>query len=138
VPFASRSERADHGAFALPDNAHVRVGTASLPVAFPAVDGVEATFAALVSQGPWTHVQGDFRTPRDADPPVSCWLLDDRGQWHIARNGAGAGIYHPSQTIWHALHLLPGIDYRATAVDIIITGPTTHAQATMPVTWQLL
>lgn len=78
------------------------------------------------------------RTPFPRTAGQYSWTaLDDRGRWHVARqvNAPIGGISGHGYT---DIALIPPLHPAATRLDVILTGPTTQAGATIPLNWQPL
>ncbi|HEV3288348.1 MAG TPA: hypothetical protein VG123_05090, partial [Streptosporangiaceae bacterium] len=78
------------------------------------------------------------RTPFPRTAGQYSWTaLDDAGRWHVARqvNAPIGGISGHGYT---DIALIPPLHPAATSLDVILTGPTTRASATLPLNWQPL
>jgi hypothetical protein len=102
-----------------------------------AVTGLYSTQHAVILRAlawGWHATRTPF--PRTAEP-YSWTALDDGGRWHIARqvNAPIGGISGHGYT---DIALIPPLHPAATSLDVILTGPTTQASATIPLNWQPL
>ena len=138
LPPAWDSALAGHGRH---DGRH---GLAPAAAVLPETDGARFAITGLYSTQHavilralawgWHATRTPF--PRTA-APYSWTALDDGGRWHIARqvNAPIGGIGGHGYT---DIALIPPLHPAATSLDIILTGPTAQASATIPLNWQPL
>ena len=102
-----------------------------------AITGLYSTEHAVILRAlawGWHATRTPF--PRAAER-YSWSALDDGGRWHVARqvNAPIGGISGHGYT---DIALIPPLHPAATSIDVILTGPTARASATIPLTWQPL
>jgi hypothetical protein len=102
-----------------------------------AITGLHSTGQAVILRAlAWGWVPARTRFPRTGQR-YSWTALDDAGRWHIARQTGGpiGGMDGHGLT---DIALIPPLHPAATSLDIILTGPTTQANATVTLHWQPL
>lgn len=113
---------------------HPPPAVARLAIAVPAVDGARIALTALVSRGKMTELYGSFGTNMDDQPLGSCWVRDDSGQWHAALPGGWSKSSMRGAAMTSAA-LVPPVPPSARSAEIVISGATTQARATVPLAW---
>jgi len=121
---------------------------APLACVLPDVDGARLALAGLSTAAGESHLHvissGLPRLTRryqwDWTPGLSWWLRDSAGNWHVAMadepripdDGMRAYTLDDGmQAFW--LRLTPSLATVPDAAEIVVTGPATHARATVPV-----
>ncbi len=125
-----------------PDTAPVRDGYAAAAAALPERDGIGLAVAGLHnSEGnTWLHVLTRGRTPENLpgllglrrDFPLSVWLRDSGGRWHVAQ-----------PTGWHRtncegpvrLRLMPPLPRSTAWVEVLTAGQSGEVRARLPLSW---
>jgi hypothetical protein len=111
----------------------------------PELDGTSVTILGL-HQGTFdtmvlhTLVSGvtmedDWKYARVVRPLPGLWIHDDTGRWHATQTH---GISHPvvngEVVLW--LRIWPPLDRSTTWIDVVATGQSAEAQATLPLHWK--
>ena len=125
-----------------PDTAPVRDGFAAVAAALPELDGIRLALVGLHNtQGTSTlHVlaRGVRREERagphgvNLDFPLSLWLRDSGGRWHVARP-AGWDPAGPEHAI--ELVLVPPLPRSTAWVEVRASGRSGVARARLPLRW---
>jgi hypothetical protein len=115
------------------DTLHGPPAVARLAMALPEIDGARVALTALVSRGKMTELYGSFGTNADESGLGSCWVRDDSGQWHAALPGNWTS--DGRVTIMTHATLVPPVPPSARSAEVVITGATTQARATVPLAW---
>ncbi len=112
---------------------------APLACVLPDVDGARFVLAGLNTAAGESHLHvigsgmprlaGRFQW--DWTPGFSWWLKDTAGNWHVAMAGEPCTLEHGMQAFW--LRLTPPLATVPDAAEIVVTGPTTQARATVTV-----
>lgn len=119
-----------------------RHGLAPAAAVLPETDGARFAITGLYSTRHavilralawgWHATRTPF--PRTAGP-YSWTALDDRGRWHLARQ-VNAPIGGTGGHGYTDIALIPPLHPASTSLDVILTGPTARASATIPLNWQ--
>jgi hypothetical protein len=126
-----------------PDPAQMRDGYAALAAALPGLDGLRLTLLGLEhSEGSsFVHalVQGQTPDPQpgpldvDLNLPLSVWLRDSGGRWHLGRpdrwNRGGR-----ESTV--RLRLVPSLTRPADWVEVLAGGRSAEVRASLPLRWR--
>jgi hypothetical protein len=125
------------------DNSHLQDGPRGVTAAaavLPELDGARFVLAGLRSDQAgaeifalvWGNHQM-FSLPRY--PGISPWswsARDDQGRWHVVRSSYSGSDDHAEVQ----LHLKPPLHPRATSLEVILSGPSGQATATLPLDWR--
>ncbi len=120
-------------------------GSWAAPVAeLPELDGTRVTILGL-HHGEFhtilhTLVSGvtledDWKYSRVVRPLPVLWIQDNSGRWHTTQT---EGISHPvvngKVVLW--LRIRPPLDRSTTWIDVVATGQSAEARATLPLRWK--
>jgi hypothetical protein len=123
-------------------------GSWAAPVAeLPELDGTRITIFGL-EHGAFGHtmilhalvsgvtMEDDWKYARVVRPLPVFWIQDDSGRWHTTETH---GIAHPvvngEVVLW--LRIWPPLDRSTTWIDVVATGQSAEARATLPLRWKL-
>jgi hypothetical protein len=125
-----------------PDTAQVRDGFAAVTAALPELDGIRLAMVGLHNtQGATVlHVlaRGVRRQERlgphgiNLDFPLSFWLRDDGGRWHVA-HPVGWHPADPEHSI--GLVLVPPLPRSTAWVEVLAGGRSGEVRARLPLRW---
>jgi hypothetical protein len=131
-----------------PDLVPLLEGYAAMTAALPELDGIQLTLLGLhhTEGGSSLHVlvRGElteaYLGPFGVDPtfPLSVWLRDSGGRWHVARP---AERHHgvpkdPREGEWTMrLQLVPPLTRATPWAEVLAGGQTTEVRATVPLRW---
>ncbi|MGD0244294.1 MAG: hypothetical protein ABSB59_28780 [Streptosporangiaceae bacterium] len=131
-----------------PDPVPLLEGYAAMTAALPELDGIQLTLLGLhhTEGGSSLHVlvRGElteaYLGPFGVDPtfPLSIWLRDSGGRWHVARP---AERHHgvpkdPREGEWTMrLQLVPPLTRATPWAEVQAGGQTTEVRATVPLRW---
>jgi hypothetical protein len=125
-----------------PDTAPARDGFAAAAAALPELDGVRLVLLGLhnCDGGTWVNAlaHGDLaRRPHlpvglDMVFPLSIWIRDDAGRWHVARP---AGWFDEGGEAALTLRLTPPLTRPTASIEVLATGQSAEVRVTVPLSW---
>jgi hypothetical protein len=129
-----------------PEPALGRDGCAAAAVAFPELDEIGLTILGLHNFDggtvPYGHASGmtpggPYRPPgMELDFPLRIWVRDSGGRWHATRAATRGWSAEDDSDMTMRLEVVPPLS-RATAwIEVLATGRSAEARATLPLRWQ--
>jgi hypothetical protein len=116
-----------------------RDGCAAVAAALPDLDGIRLSILGLTSSADGTilhtYASGPMRSAYYGSPErnlaPAIWIHDSRGDWHATR----VTRYHEGD-ITMRLQMLPPLSHNIAWIEVIVTGHSAEARATLPLRWQ--
>ncbi len=116
-----------------------RDGCAGVGAALPGLDGIRLSILGLTSSADGTilhtYASGPMRSAYYGSPErnlaPAIWIRDSRGGWHATR----VSRYHEGD-ITMRLQVLPPLSHDTAWIEVIVTGHSAEARATLPLRWQ--
>ena len=130
-----------------PDQALGRDGCAAAAAALPELDGIRLAILGLHNADGRTVLYGHASGmtppgpggPPDAetetDFPLRIWVRDSRGQWHATRATARRWSAEDDREMTLRLEVVPPLSRATTWIEILATGQSAQARATLPLHW---
>lgn len=125
-----------------PDAAPAGDGYAAVAAALPEFDGLQLILLGLhnCDGDTWMNTLTYGRLPReqpgplrlDMAFPLSIWVRDDAGRWHIARP---AGWYDAGGEAVLTLRLVPPLARACDRIEVRAAGRSAEVRATVPLRW---
>jgi hypothetical protein len=125
-----------------PDTAPARDGFAAAAAALPELDGIRLVLLGLhnCDGGTWVNAlaHGDLQRGLsglhglDVAFPLSIWIQDDAGRWHVARP---LGWFDEAGEAVVTLRLTPPLTRASAAIEVLATGQSAEVRATVPLRW---
>ena len=126
-----------------PGTVLARDGFAAVATALPELDGLRLVLLGLhnCDGGTWMHALAFGQLPRhqpgplrlEAAFPLSLWVRDDAGRWHVARpvgwHDGGGGEADLT------LRLLPPLTRSSDWIEVRSAGQSADVRATVPLCW---
>ena len=128
-----------------PDVAPVRDGYAAAAAALPELDGIRLVLLGVLNtEGSSSlHVLAQGMTAEghpgplgiDLDFPLSIWLRDSGGRWHVARPAGWhrAGLGNGERVV--RLRLVPPLTRSTPWVEVLAGGRSAEVRTTLPLRW---
>ena len=98
--------------------------------ALTAIGAIEDATAHSVLTGFTSALAVRSRVPPLNQIPISWWARDSAGRWHVARQ-VWSGQHQNGAVL--DITLIPPLHPAATSLEIIVTGPSERATATVPI-----
>jgi hypothetical protein len=125
-----------------PDAAPARDGFAAAAAALPELDGIRLVLLGLhnCDGGTWVNALAHGYLERrlsglhglDVAFPLSIWIQDDAGRWHVARP---LGWFDEAGEAVVTLRLTPPLTRAPAAIEVLATGQSAEVRATVPLRW---
>ncbi len=125
-----------------PDTAPARDSFAAAAAALPELDGVRLVLLGLhnCDGGTWVNALAHGRLARqqhgphglDMAFPLSIWVRDDTGRWHVARP---AGWSDQDGEAALTLRLTPPLTRSPAWIEVLAAGQSAEVHATVPLCW---
>ena len=125
-----------------PDTARAGDGFAGVAAALPELDGVRLVLLGLhnCDGGTWVDalalggLPGQQHGPPGVDMafPLSVWVRDDAGRWHVARPSVW---FDPGGEAALTLRLTPPLTRSSTWIEVLAAGRSAEVRATLPLCW---
>jgi hypothetical protein len=125
-----------------PDTAPARDGFAAAAAALPELDGIRLVLLGLYNcdGGTWVNalahgqLAGRQHGPYGLDLafPLSIWIRDDAGRWHVARP---AGWFDEGGEAAVTLRLTPPLTRSPAWIEVLAAGQSAEVRATVPLCW---
>jgi hypothetical protein len=125
-----------------PDIAPARDGFAAAAAALPELDGIRLVLLGLhnCDGGTWVnalalgHLGRLRQGPHGLDMafPLSVWIRDDAGRWHVARP---AGWFDQDGEAALTLRLTPPLTRSPAWIEVLAAGQSAEVRATVPLGW---
>jgi hypothetical protein len=125
-----------------PDIAPARDGFAAMAAALPELDGIRLVLLGLHNCDGSTWVNalalGQLSGPQhgllglDMAIPLSIWVRDDAGRWHVARP---AGWFDEDGEAALTLRLTPPLTRCPAWIEVLAAGESAEVRATVPLGW---
>jgi hypothetical protein len=125
-----------------PDIAPARDGFAAMAAALPELDGIRLVLLGLHNCDGSTWVNalalGQLSGPQhgplglDMAIPLSIWVRDDAGRWHVARP---AGWFDEDGEAALTLRLTPPLIRCPAWIEVLAAGQSAEVRATVPLCW---
>jgi hypothetical protein len=125
-----------------PDTAPARDGFAAAAAALPELDGIRLVLLGLhnCDGGTWVNGVALGRLARqqhgphglDMAFPLSIWIRDDAGRWHVARP---AGWFDEDGEAALTLRLTPPLTRSPAWIEVLAAGQSAEVRATVPLSW---
>jgi hypothetical protein len=125
-----------------PDTAPARDGFAAAAAALPELDGIRLVLLGLhnCDGGTWVnglahgHLARQQHGPHGLDMafPLSIWIRDDAGRWHVARP---AGWFDQDGEAALTLRLTPPLTRSPAWIEVLAAGQSAEVRATVPLSW---
>jgi hypothetical protein len=125
-----------------PDTAPARDGFAAAAAALPELDGIRLVLLGLHNCDGSTWVNalahgrraGQQHGPHGLDIafPLSIWIRDDAGRWHVART---AGWFDEGGEATVTLRLTPPLTRAPAWIEVLAAGQSAEVRATVPLCW---
>ena len=114
-------------------------GCAAAAAALPDLDGIRLSVLGLASSDDGTilhaYAGGMMRSayygPPEHNLAPAIWIRDSRGRWHATR----VTSYHEGDVTMR-LQIVPPLSHRTAQLEVILTGHSAEARATLPLPWQ--
>ncbi len=119
--------------------AQERDGCAAVAAALPDLDGIRLSILGLTSSADGmilhTYASGPMRSAYYGSPESNLapaiWIHDTHGDWHATR----VTRYHEGD-ITMRLQVIPPLSHDLAWIEVIVTGHSAEARATLPLRWQ--
>jgi hypothetical protein len=128
-----------------PDTARAGDGFAGVAAALPELDGVRLVLLGLhnCDGGTWVDALAQGRLPGRQDGPLgldlafplSVWVRDDAGRWHVARP---SGWSDGGGEVALTLRLTPPLTRSSAWIEVLAVGQSAEVRATVPLGWGYL
>jgi hypothetical protein len=125
-----------------PDIAPARDGFAAAAAALPELDGIRLVLLGLhnCDGSTWVNALAHGHLARrqhglhglDMAFPLSIWIRDDAGRWHVARP---ASWFDENGEAVVTLRLTPPLTRSAASIEVLATGQSAEVRATVPLSW---
>jgi hypothetical protein len=125
-----------------PGTAPARDGFAAAAAALPELDGIRLVLLGLhnCDGGTWVNALAHGRLARrqhgphglDIAFPLSIWIRDDAGRWHVARP---AGWFDEGDEATVTLRLTPPLTRAPARIEVLAAGQSAEVRATVPLCW---
>jgi hypothetical protein len=125
-----------------PDTARAGDGFAAVAAALPELDGVRLVLLGLhnCDGGTWVDALALGRLPGqqhgplglDMAFPLSVWIRDDAGRWHVARP---SGWFDGGGEAALTLRLTPPLTRSPAWIEVVAAGQSAEVRATVPLGW---
>jgi hypothetical protein len=125
-----------------PESALARDGFAAAAAALPELDGIRLVLLGLhnCDGGTWVNALAHgSRARRQYGPhgldltfPLSIWVRDDAGRWHIAR---AASWFDEGDEANVMLRLTPPLTRSPAAIEVLAAGQSAEVRADVPLSW---
>jgi hypothetical protein len=125
-----------------PETAAAGDGFAGVAAALPELEGIRLVLLGLhnCDGGTWMDALALGQVPGlqhralglDLAFPLSVWVRDGAGRWHIARP---AGWYHEEGEAALTLRLTPPLTRSCAWLEVLATGRSAEVRATVPLCW---
>jgi len=125
-----------------PDTAPAGDGFAAVAAALPELDGIRLVLLGLhncdgdtwmnaLTLGSWVDRPVNHG-PLEATFPLSIWVRDSTGRWHVARS---TGWHREPGETSFTMRLTPPLTRSCTWIEVRATGPSAEVRATVPLCW---
>lgn len=116
-----------------------RDGCAAVAAALPGLDGIRLSILGLTSSDDGTVVhtyasgpmRGAYYGSPERNLAPAIWIRDSHGDWHATRV-----TRHHEGDITMRLQVLPPLGRDSAWIEVIVTGHSAEARATLPLGWQ--
>jgi len=125
-----------------PDTARAGDGFAGVAAALPELDGVRLVLLGLhnCDGGTWVDalalggLPGQQHGPPGVDMafPLSVWVRDDAGRWHVARPSVW---FDPGGEAALTLRLTPPLTRSPAWIEVLAAGQSAEVRVTLPLCW---
>jgi len=125
-----------------PGSAPAGDGFAAVAAALPELDGVRLVLLGLhnCDGGTWVNALALGQLPAqrhgplglDMAFPLSVWVRDDAGRWHVARP---SGWFDEGGEAALTLRLTPPLTRSSAWIEVLATGQSAEVRATVPLCW---
>jgi hypothetical protein len=125
-----------------PDTAPAGDGFAAAAAALPELDGIRLVLLGLhnCDGRTWMNALASGQMPRqqhgplglDMTFPLSIWLRDDAGRWHVARP---SGWFVEGGEVTFTLRLTPPLTRCPAWIEVLVAGQSAEVRATVPLGW---
>jgi hypothetical protein len=129
-----------------PEQALGRDGCAAAAVALPELDGIRLAILGLHNFDGRTvlygHASGMTPGGRDGPPdvesdfPLRIWIRDCAGRWHATRATRRGWSAEDGSEMTMRLEVVPPLSRATTWIEVLATGQSAQARATLPLRWQ--
>ena len=125
-----------------PGTAPAGDGFAAVAAALPELDGIRLVLLGLhncdgdtwmnaLTLGSWVDRPVNHG-PLEATFPLSIWVRDSTGRWHVARS---TGWHREPGETSFTMRLTPPLTRSCTWIEVRATGPSAEVRATVPLCW---
>jgi hypothetical protein len=125
-----------------PESALARDGFAAAAAALPELDGIRLVLLGLhnCDGGTWVNALAHGNLARrqygphglDLAFPLSIWIRDDAGRWHVARP---ASWFDEGDEANVMLRLTPPLTRSPAAIEVVAAGQSAEVRAAVPLSW---
>jgi hypothetical protein len=125
-----------------PDTTPAGDGFAAAAAALPELDGIRLVLLGLhnCDGRTWVDALASGHVPRqqhgplglDMAFPLSVWLRDDAGRWHVARP---SGWFVEGGEVTFTLRLTPPLTRSPAWIEVLVVGQSAEVRATVPLSW---